>query len=457
MAPKNPNQLSSLVIDDLSHQMTIPIADPSLGVSTIEHYILLQGVVSNLIQASKHGGHVRSDDYRIQTDQEHKPEPYRRNIENSYARSIDEAKRLFLQASGNLALVATNQMTEDEMENATRGMFNEFYAKYYGRVNHKAASDYLGELADNVRVLQWEQEPSKKKRGIRKQTPFVKVEVPTEPADRKLDTRDKLRAIVEEPRLGYIPTSHREKTTILNLTDYLVNPDFPYRVNNQFLEDFTHTQKVRKQQAKKNKDGVATAISERAALSVTYEIGDYLIDATAHRLALIKLNEHLRQLPNLRVTLGEEKETLGELDLDDPAFIALIRYRDLRDYVATGESVVLGDPLITRTERWLDSKHKAQIKHKAVFDSYNDVNMKDATKAKIKQAIADMTVGEARSLIEPAIIDQTRREAVMVKLLGIVSDHSIIDWRSARKVLTLPKRVAEDILKEHETWLLEAA
>jgi hypothetical protein len=410
-----------IIIAEQSGQMYTPDFYDQLGegqvgdlaVPIVEHYIHLQNVITYLGKVSGYEGLVKYDNASIAGNQTHMPEPMRINVEYQRAQAAGNANTSFALATRSQTLEGSfNKKEIREAEALDSQLFSEFMKKYYGIRHYVEAQAYRRKLVNNVRILQ--QAPQtlyNREQGLRPHAVSEQATAPAivDSAERQLNTQGRLRAIKEDSRAGFMPTTNREKDQVIAFLDYLDNPDYPYGVNNQFLEVFTHAQKLRRTNA--------TIDSERGPVSIVYEFGDYLVNATKERKAL-----------------------------DHPGLAALLRYRDLDEVLRMGGTNAVKSPLLTKEYRWT---REGPGKHKIIEDRYTAVhNIAAPFKKYVEESISSMTVGEARRLIGPAVADQVMREAFMTERLEEISTPPLQMWKSARKVLETASNAAQEILEE---------
>ena len=334
-----------------------------------------------------------------------------------------------------------------ELAQKTLQLFAAFFSKFVGKeqasaeAGFAAAQEYRRKLIDNVRILQWwPQTKRNREEGLRPHltTPRKIGDRKPTAEDYKMETRERLMSIKDDPRAGGLPTTRQETNMTISFLDYLDNPDYPFRVSNQFLEVFNRSQSLRR---RARNEGLS---SSRGPTSITHEIGDYLTNAIVSRLALEKLEIALFEAVNLRVRVGEEE------DLMDPSLrpglIALVRYIDILNFMQKGRGIVLSDPMVTKTDRW-DRRQTGTEKDKTVEDSYTRSKQKEPIKDKIDTAIENMTVGEARKHIADAISDQVKREGLNRQFLEIIATPTPDMPRGPRKVLADASTVAQEILE----------
>ncbi len=456
MSAKSSNEQSELFLvaeqSGQMHPLDMTYYDPLeqdtvLGahVSVIEHHILLQNVITNFARVRQLNGQLKFDDRELKFGGDPMPAPKRRNYENRRNESAKAGNEAFYRAIGNDALEEMFSWDELRAARATRSqMMSDFMKQYISLKDYVGAQAFRRQLVNTVRVLQEDRHTLYNRTEGKRPHQVLPKNGPRTETERKLDTPGRLRAILGDPRAGFLPTTHREKNQVVSYLDYLDNPEYPFGVNNQLLEIFNKSQSLLTKQKIKRVAEEELIDSERGPESVVYELGNYLMNASDSRRALEELEILLIEMPNTRVTLFEEHEN-ADLDLKHPGLAALIRYRELVEYLKTGEASIPGDPLRTK-EHILKSKGPG--KHKDVGDRYTAYHRPDKMEDYIYAEVARTTVGRARMLIGPAIVDQTRRENFMTELLKSIATQPTAIPGRAKKALEKASIAAHAVLEE---------
>ena len=246
-----------------------------------------------------------------------------------------------------------------------------------------------------------------------------------------LSTRERLQAIYDDPRAGFLPTTHREKNTIMTYLDYLDNPEYPLGVTNQLFEVFIHQQRLDKPKStdspeqrleKRSRSRNGLQMATRSMESITYELGDYLENARHSVAALRELKQFLGEPISPTVAIGEE------VPFSEYGLRALIRYRDLARYRDKNELPKgLKDPLRTKEDR---IRHESQRNaadsgpNKTVEDLYTRNTPDTLTDVYLEEAAATMTIKQARGLINEAISDQQVRFAFFERELRGIEERA---------------------------------
>lgn len=324
----------------------------------------------------------------------------RENAGAKAAQKMNEAKESFARATGHYAL-QDGGVNREEAKRQTRGLFSYFLKRYYR--DPQARNSYIKTLDTQINNVQASRSVANRAENKRPHAPE------TATADtEKLDTRARMRAILEDPRAGYFPASNREKTTVMAYLDYLDNPDYPLGITNQLLEVVVRQQKLPNGRAA---DGI------RAMESIVWELGDYLADATATYRGLERIKAQLAGV-SPKVIVSEE------IDVNDNALAQLIRFRTIRGYVQTGRTDGLADPLQTREERWIGAGNGAEPgKHKTVHNQYAAPNRTKNLDAFVYRQAGSLTVSAAHKSIGPALTNEIMRARLMLHCLESVYPH----------------------------------
>jgi hypothetical protein len=195
--------------------------------------------------------------------------------------------------------------------------------------------------------------------------------------DQQLGHRLRLEVLQFDPRGGFRPSTRQELNTVVAYLDYLDNPEHPLGVSAQLLEVLVHQ---RKPDGRTEVDGV------RAVESITWEIGDYAIDATQ---ALVAIEQLAADLEDVRPSL--QLAELDAVDIDHPALPYVFQYFDTEEFIEHGRIRGLNQlPLRTRKLRLTDESgrelhHNADGKHKIMHSQYTTPNRTNAFKTHFKR------------------------------------------------------------------------
>lgn len=426
------NQESLFVVTDQSNQLIIPDPNRSpLAVDVAVRAAYLQNVITALAAYNRAKGFIEHDDYQIQSGQRHANPVYRQNVEASQQKYMQQAKTAFLNSTGLRDLVKQGEIkiSESDAKGQAREMFASFMGKFGKPENYAKAQSYRRRLVAMVDMTQENKPVRDYHQPAQSYYTVIEHEAYSDQPSIPdfLDTKERLKAIKEDPRARFYPATHREKNQVLTFLDYLNNPNFPLGIANQLIEVFNKSETYKRHNP--NVD------SFRGPLSITYELIDYLDNATDQLQALLAIQPSIHQLPNKRVSLAEERDWL---ELDHPGFRALVRYIDVLDFI-NGKATSLKDPLLTVD---IESEDKSAEKHKKVVDIYTHQGSNPQIEQYINNRIRHLKVGEALDNIDLAILDQKNRREFMLRRLQDISSIDISSSRTSAKLFERPKAVA---------------
>lgn len=342
----------------------------------------------------------------------------------------EEAKRQYFTALGYYAVLDSAEVTDiTPYEREANQHWTIFQARFRSLRKTQAREAEIASLTTKLEELNHSRTLFNREYGLRPHAPS-KAKVrrtikEPEPIKRTLSTRERLVAIREDPRAGFLPTTNREKNQVLTYLDYLDNPEYPFGAANQIFEVFIHQQRLKN-------DANGLDLAREASVSIPYEIGDYYQDALKSVAALRQLETEIRELPNRRIALPED---IGD---DHPAFPALIRYRDLVALAVKGRQPQgIKDVLLTREDRQPQLEPQ---KNKVVGDMYTSTARTEAMDKYITDQVSGMTANQALVLVVKAITDQTKRAMFMKARLEEFGQteglgRNFQSWRVAKFVL----------------------
>jgi hypothetical protein len=346
-----------------------------------------------------------------------------------------QAKWEFARAFGRFAMEDAG-MDAETAKQMTREEYELFDSEFAGPVKEPERKAFLKKLKNRVLVIQQGVTLRNRTAGNRphKRDAEIAAESTEDRPAFMPSVQDRLRALHEDERAGFLPSTHQEKNVVLSWLDYLDNPKYPLGVITQLGGVMGSQRKLREHNKSINQ--------MRGILSIVYEVGDYYSNAV-HSLEVLRgLEGKIRACPNPAVTLREE---IGEAH---PGYAPLIRFLDLAQLRETGNVGGLQrDPLRTREDRWADG---GSGKHKDVEDQYTAKILKPAFSKRIAKRIDTLTVGELRMSISEAIGDQEKRRAFHEqRLIEIASPQFHYGPKTAPKWVI----AAENILLEHDQEL----
>ena len=397
----HPEQESLLVVGYYSGQLEVRDFEeqPTEGwaVPLVERDIHLQNVLTLLGQISLREGFQQA----ATSGRADLRERYGDRLEETVAGSIAKRGELHKQAKWEFARAFGLQPDSTQTEKtAAKHAFTAFRGKFAHQTNAQRRFNYRKKLEQNVRVLQEQRTAQNRASGAR---PHKAPRKQADPELPKLGTIDRLQALHEDPRAGFLPATHKEKNQVMAFLDYLDNPAYPLGVNNQFFEIHNH------QEREKEKQGGAIPGGARALESIIYEFGDYLTQSTHQLEALRDLELRIGECPNPTVSLAEE------IGSEHPGYASLVRYIDLATVRDGGQVPGIKDPLRTKEHRWAAGKEPG--KHKTVHDIYTRPDPSETIKDHVAERVQSLTIGQMRQIISEAVTDQELRRSFMAQRL----------------------------------------
>jgi hypothetical protein len=398
----------------------------SAAVNRIDQKLDLMNCLGHLAAASMRDGLIRIGEDAIRPRYGERATAVIEGAKSEKAKYINDAKRTFAFATGHYALIDSGLASKDKAQETTRGLFSDFLKKFYGARHYDEAQHFMRSLGNQVSELQDIEAIAtvyNRDLGLR---PHEPVAVPSEASKeekqefQELNSRQRMQAILFDPRAAFLPATNREKTMVMTFLDYLDNPEHPLGINDQLWECLLHQQKGR---------------TDREALSVyeskTWEMGDYLADAARGYELVSELLEILDHVsPRHKVADVEELEAFSE------AVAYLIRYDAIEHYVATDDTGGLGDVLFTkevgRTVRGSDPG-----KHKTVHSRFTmpAEDQPEETAAYIAERKQVLTVKDLKKLANKSIANDINRGRFMVRrLTDVVTSPRLGELRRYKRI-----------------------
>lgn len=338
-----------------------------------------------------------------------------------------QAELEFARATGHFELVDSGLVPKRKASALTGRLLEEFKSRYDGHPNYRANFDYRRQLAAEVRGLTADPETDvsefNRRHNLRPHKPQKAKTPTTATAEERvkldqLDTREKMAAILSDPRAEFMPKTHREKNLVMTWLDYLDNPQFPLGVVNQLREVQIHSQRPDHEKALR----YGARFGLRATESICWEVGDYLQDAATHLSAVRALrSEVIDCSPKVKVN-----EELGP-GAESPSLSAWVRHRDLKQFVEQGNVTGLADkdPLAT-SERRLKPKTFGDVapgKHKTILNQYTRPDPKESFAGHISATVDGATIGELRAELPEVEQDLARERRFMERRLVEIRQH----------------------------------
>ena len=391
----------------------LPPIERVVAVDLSERNLYLQAALRSISEVSRYDGFLKASAVHSY---------YGRNLPSVIAGAERNRETIrqraisyFGRAYGIDILISSGTQSDTAAMAEAKKSFKEFYMKY-GRVENAEARD-----AEIDRLFKPEKMAAQTARqGLRER------KISPDWSEERLSHYDKMLAILEDPRAGYIATHHKEKTTALYLLDYVDNPEFPRQTVNQLEEIFVHQQKP----VSKGKFSAGMKVVR----SKTFEMGDYLINAVLSAEKLRSLAEAVSEEPNPFISLAEA------VGLDHPGLPPLVRYLDLRYFIDNAKMPVTGFNIFhpIRTE----DQPPESPRNKTLEDYYTAKVPLPKVAAYIADRATSLKIGELRrkNVFEFAIQDQERR-ALFWEAREVETQARSVATDAGRIVLEALKRV----------------
>ncbi len=217
------------------------------------------------------------------------------------------------------------------------------------------------------------------------------------PKDRELATTHiKLEALRDDSRAGFLPTTHREKTSAHELLDYMVPGKYTRGVSSRLDEIFSRQQREARKRGMTPQEG--HSIAKDTVRSIIREWGDYHANAVSSWTKLDNVQELVDGIyPSLDIQTLLADQGNGEV------LTQIVRYNALRQLRDTDEPLGF-DPLWVREDRTRPTEEK----HKTVEDMFTHQN-EEFMAAYVSRRIQGMSAGQIRRGILELKHDQANR------------------------------------------------
>lgn len=239
------------------------------------------------------------------------------------------------------------------------------------------------------------------------------MEVIRNNTDNILTDVDKIDALKGDSRAGFYPTTNLEKNMALSFLDYVGNPEYPAGIATQLQEVYKRQERIL------SKDDARQALQSK-----TYEMGDFLIQATQQTEALFELSNAVRHCYNPRIYLVQE---LGQ---EHASYAPLVRYMDLRNLTSNNKNEDLHLALKTK----INKDDADEEKHKTIEDIYTGKHVTEPIKKHIASTIGFLTIGAIRSLVTDAHQDQKHRKEFWQARVRETNRHGAA-WATGKLIL----------------------
>ncbi len=380
------NETLFVIAEQTGQVVPVNFDAPEASVMLEERNVRLQNVVTLLAHKSMLEGFV-SFDVPSTSSYGERASVVRENAKKQIEELTLESKMEFARATGHFSLLGADY-DRSEVKRITRNMFSDFLKKYYGHRNYKTAQEFRRKLSKDVELYQSQPQ---------------EIETPKSPKEEslavtELNNHEKLKAILNDERAGFLPTTNREKTYILTILDYI---DSKRGTADQLLEVFKKSQGFISSKGIIRTAGVGEG--RRSVESLIYELGDYAGDAIKSHSRLAELQNYLSEIYNPRLTL---EAAIGQ---DHSGFAPLYRYNKLSELFDKQLPDILPraiDPMKTVENRWAKV---GEGKHKKVTDRFMIENPESEIVDSMNEFISNTSILEARHLLSRALINEEQR------------------------------------------------
>lgn len=431
---RNPRQESLLVVSEPTGQMKVRNFHESdkPAVDVIERDLHLMNVLHHLSAASMRDGLLRVGEGALLDRYGEHASKVVQGAERKRKEHMHEAKLEFARAIGFQALLKSGY-SKEQVKVTAREMYDEFLGKYYGMHNHQANHAYRKQLKQAVDVLAEKSEKTvsvfNRRYGYR---PHRTDKLGEQAQDNdpeeldRLDAAERLQAVYEDPRAGFLPKTSRELTRVMAWLDYLDNPDKELGIIHQLREVFVRAQ-APSGRGKPYRQRLGVRGGVRAIESIAWEVGDDLLEAASRLQAVVRLREAISQDQRPTLMLFDEFSAKNQPDGDETlqeifggyalALASLVQYRDLVMFMENGVVMGLDDSPLMATEdppRSVRPKWSVEPgKRKTIRNQYTRPDMQPEFKRHIIDSLRSMTFKQARALAEECE-DDLRREVTFL-------------------------------------------
>lgn len=425
------DQQESLFVIEGETGQTAPVdfEQTEVAVPLEERSVRLLNVISLLKHKKMLDGFVSFDQPAEETYGD-RAKQVRQNARDRVAEISHQVKHEFAHASGHYRLIESGE-DRGKVRSLTISAFSDFLRVFYLKGRKEEAEEYHQRFAGSLDPIT--RRTSQRLSGEDQSSPSPEHQTY---AAQQLNNHEKLRAILNDDRAGFLPATNSEKSWALSLLDYISDPQGASR---QLIEVFQGVQRTRP-----FADGSIGRIggykdAKRTVESIVYEIGDFAENALVSHARLINLSSAVSEVFNPRLSL---ELALG---IDHEGYAELARFVALNKVYNSGNPDLPArneDPMRTVSKRW---SRQGPGKHKQIRDRYTTPqNREDSVSAEIDTLVHHMRVGEARTIIADAIENEERRAQFF---LDRISEVSNLSERS--QVFNAIIDVAEGIVGKH--------
>ncbi len=349
-----------------------------------------------------------------------------RNSAESAMNLQSEARQVFYRAYG---LVALQEGDPGQIETEAGRTYDRFTMRFAGKHKFKARqkarelwsdllNQHMGVGADRPNV----QEP---------------VEVPEVEKVPGLSTREKLIILAEAENAGFLPTTNEEKNMVVTYLDYIKSQKFELGTQSQLVE-------VGNFHGKHHGYAAALEFAKQAGRSIAFEFADWHRQASTQLVDLLDVDRLLSDVDNPNLSLAVA------LNSEMQRAIPLVRFMDLSQLRASGKvEHEAGDETVSphfdvlRTRRNKNSEYIVPGMNKVLEDPYTAEERSKVVTKWLKTRMMQIKVGDVRSTIKDAILDQTNR----VALHGLILQDLAVEVADS-EILQEASKVARTVLRK---------
>jgi hypothetical protein len=213
-----------------------------------------------------------------------------------------------------------------------------------------------------------------------------------------LNSRQRMIALRDDKRAGFLPSNHNEKTQAFTLLTYLDHPkEHPGGVHEHLFAVAKHQERVyREQKGATHRE--AKDAGKEAVVSILNEYGDHIANAVQSITRLRKADQIIRETSNPAITLQEVIEDNPEVEV---CFNELLRHVDLIKLRETGAAPMPFDPLGPKRNENPEVVREGQ--NKRLDDPYTGDVRSDAAKEYTEEQHSHVRVLTARKQLPEAI------------------------------------------------------
>jgi hypothetical protein len=401
------------------------------------------------------------------------------NSQSKREAAMYQARVSFALATGRYALTDSGQVETEAAKDVTKELFQAWYRKYYGATNRKAAEEYRATLKAQAEELIRVDQGIKTERAVsldnrasgrRPHRPNPQSEASKEKGYKKLNTRERLRAIHEDKRAEFYPLGTKAKDRVISWLDYFDNPVNQLGINDQLLEVYTRGQwPMRKSDNPHKGPKLGVRYGIRAVESVTWEVGDDAIEVARRQQSIAQLREALDQdqRPSLslfdelsRLETAHDDTTLQEL-FGEHAFglAAYVQFLDIEEFIETGTVAGLIDSPLRDSEDPPSSQRPKDDatpgKRKTVLNQYTRPDILESYKTHIIARLKDTTIAQARRDLPALQANLEKYYDFLDRRLTDISQFKVT--HNANAGILRPIRVATDAIRQQLNDLRPAA